>query len=109
MLLFSVSSLPKILTPVCSHLRPERNSDEHTHSHPDVHIFMHAGTCGAICIFTPTNASARTVTHTRTSEHIQRESANSELELRSPSGKSHFPEHFTQFALLLAQSLSLRR
>lgn len=36
-------------------------------------------------------------------------SANSELELKSPAGKSLFPEHFTQFALLLAQPLPPRR
>lgn len=41
--------------------------------------------------------------------HRHTESANSELELRSPSGKSYFPEHFTQFALLLAPSLSLKK
>lgn len=48
-------------------------------------------------------------THASTHTHTQIESAKSELELRSPGGKSHFPEHFTQFALLLAPSFSPRR
>lgn len=36
-------------------------------------------------------------------------STNAKLEWMSPDGKSHFPEHFTQFALLLASSFSPRR
>ena len=89
---------------VCGPWQPGRNRDENTHTcantlsctkHMQNNWRPHTHKCKS------KNQGAPTNTHT--------ESANSELELRNPSGKSHFPEHFTQFALLLASSLSPRR
>lgn len=75
-----------------------------THTHPCIHLNAHvlSNLHSKAQKFKSENCDSHI--HTKTNTHR----ANAELEL-SPSGKTHFPEHFTQFALLLAPSLSPRR